>query len=397
MMRLAAILFFILFGIINSSRSTAGELSGYISAEGSFFFNAPLFPGQKDNNLSVASQPEYYHEWDSGSSFIFVPFARLDSADDERSHFDIRELNYLWLSETWELRLGLGKVFWGAVEFVHLVDIINQTDLVESIDGEEKLGQPMAHLSVPKNWGVIDLFVLPWFRERTFPGKEGRSRTEPVVDTERARFDSSDEEHHLDIAIRYSHSIHDADIGIYYFRGTGRDPTLIPATDTAGNPILLPFYEQIDEAGVDIQKVAGEWLYKFEGLYRSGQGESFAASACGVEYTYFGIADSTMDLGIIGEWVYDSRQDQATTAYQNDAILGLRLEFNDAASSQLLIGWIEDLKNSSRIFSLETNRRLGENIKLTLEGRAYSEISKNDPAYGLRDDDFVKIDVAYYF
>lgn len=397
MMRLAAIIIFILVGIINSSRSTAGELSGYISAEGTLFFNDPLFPGQKDNDLSIASQPEYYHEWDSGSSFIFVPFARLDSADDERTHFDVRELNYLWLAETWELRLGLGKVFWGAAEFVHLVDIINQTDMVESIDGEEKLGQPMAHLSVPKNWGVIDLFVLPWFRERTFPGKEGRSRAELLVDTERAIFESSDEESHLDIALRYSHSIHDADIGLYYFRGTGREPTLILGTNNAGNPRLIPFYKQIDEAGVDIQKAAGEWLYKFESLYRSGQGESFGASVCGVEYTYYGIAGSTMDLGIIGEWAYDDRQDQATTAYQNDAILGLRLEFNDAESSQILMGLIEDLKNSSRIVSLEANRRLGENVKLTLEGRLYSEMYKNDPAYGLRDDDYVKIDVAYYF
>ena len=40
----------------------------------------------------------------------------------------------------WSLSIGLGKVFWGVTEFNHLVDVINQTDLVEGIDGEAKLG-----------------------------------------------------------------------------------------------------------------------------------------------------------------------------------------------------------------------------------------------------------------
>ena len=67
-------------------------------------------------------------------------------------NFDIRELNYLLFGETWEVRLGVDKVFWGTTEFVHLVDIVNQTDLVEDVDGEDKLGQPTVNLSVPSDW-----------------------------------------------------------------------------------------------------------------------------------------------------------------------------------------------------------------------------------------------------
>jgi hypothetical protein len=148
---------FLLFSLIHAPVAVPDEFSGYISAEGRFFFQDPLFPEQKKNNASVAIQPEYYRKWDNGSSFLFVPFARLDSVDSERSHFDIRELNYLWLDDAWELRIGIGKVFWGVTEFVHLVDIINQTDLVEDIDGEDKLGQPMVSLSFPRDWGTVDL------------------------------------------------------------------------------------------------------------------------------------------------------------------------------------------------------------------------------------------------
>ena len=100
-------------------------------------------------------------------------FVREDSMDDERSHADIRELSWLYYSDDWELRLGISKVFWGVAESQHLVDIINQTDAVENVDGEDKLGQPMINLTLIRDWGNVDLFVLPYLRERTFTGVNG--------------------------------------------------------------------------------------------------------------------------------------------------------------------------------------------------------------------------------
>ena len=67
-------------------------------------------------------------------------------------------------------------MFWGVTELRHLVDIINQTDLVENLDGEQKLGQPMVQLTLLKDWGTLDFFAMPYFRERTFTGPDGRPR-----------------------------------------------------------------------------------------------------------------------------------------------------------------------------------------------------------------------------
>ena len=217
----------------------AHELSGYAAVEARLFFHDPLYTGQETSSGSFVFQPEYYHEWENGSSFLFVPFGRVDSTDSERTHFDIRELYYLRPTEDWELRFGAGKVFWGATKFVHLVDIINQTDLVENIDEEDKLGQPMVHLSLPRNWGVWDLFVMPYFRERTFPGREGRPRLTLVVDTDHPIYESSAEEHHVDFAARYSQTVGDLDFGIYHFVGTGREPTLLTGVDSRGRPALI--------------------------------------------------------------------------------------------------------------------------------------------------------------
>ncbi len=394
---IAALMFAVGCLLCHASGAPGHELSGNIAAEGRLFFHNPLFDEQEKNSGSLSLEPEYYHQWANGAGFTFVPFARIDSADDERSHVDIRELNIVWPGDSWELRLGIGKVFWGVTEFLHLVDIINQTDLVENIDGEDKLGQPMVKLSITRDWGVVDLFVLPYFRERTFPGEKGRLRTALVVDTDKARYESSAEEHHIDLALRYSHTLGDWDFGIYHFRGTGREPTLLAGVNNRLEPVLIPFYEQIDQTGLDVQWVAGSWLFKLEAIYRDGQGDGFFAGTGGFEYTITRILGTPMDLGVIGEYAYDDRGDESTAFLENDAMAGLRLAVNDAAGTEFLFGMAQDVGDSARGFSLEASRRFGNNWKLSLESRTFCDQPHDDPFSGLRDDDFLQMVIAYYF
>jgi len=373
------------------------ELSGYVSAEGRFFVNEATFQGQENISGSLAIAPALYHEWENGSALTFVPYARLDGTDLERTHFDIRELNYLLLGETWELRLGVGKVFWGTTEFVHLVDIVNQTDFVEDIDGEDKLGQPMVHFALVNDWGVIDMFALPYFRERTFPGPDGRPRFGLRVDTDHPAYESDDEEHHTDYAFRYSHYIGALDFGVSYFTGTGREPTFLTGMDSGGQPVLIPFYELIDQTGVDLQVVTGQWLLKLEAIQKSGQGEDFSALTGGFEYTFVGLSGSAIDLGIIGEWAYDDRGRAATTPNEDDILTAIRLTFNDPAGSEVLAALALDRDSSAQIISVEASRRFGSRVKASLEAYAFVDLPMGDPLYSLRDDDFVKLEFAYYF
>ncbi len=373
------------------------ELSGNVTAEGRFFFNEPLFDEQERHDISLVIEPEFYHETETGSSITFTPFARVDSADSERSHFDIREMNYLWVNDVFELTVGISKVFWGVTEFLHLVDIINQTDFVENIDREDKLGQPMVHVSIPREWGVADFFILPYFRERTFPGEKGRFRTQLVVDTDSVMYESSDKENHIDFALRYSHTIGDWDFGIYYFNGTGREPTFVPGLDSDGRPVLRPFYELIDQTGLDLQVVQGSWLLKLESIYRSGQGESFYAAVGGIEYSLVNIALSGTDLGLISEWAYDDRGKDSVTAFANDIMIGTRLVFNDASSTEVLAGLITDLDNNDMSISLESSRRLSDNFKIEVDAFIVIDSSEDSIIHSIRDDDNIKIELSWYF
>ena len=127
-----------------------------VGAQARAFFTEGV-DGQSRFHPSLSITADYYRAWDDErQSLTFTPFYRYDAEDEERTHFDIREGFWSLVGNDWDLHLGVKQVFWGVTEFNHLVDIINQTDLVENIDGEDKLGQPMAHLSLVRDWGILD-------------------------------------------------------------------------------------------------------------------------------------------------------------------------------------------------------------------------------------------------
>ncbi len=388
---------------LESPSAGRSGLTGYVSAEGRWFFQDPLFPGQEDNNASLAAQPEYYHQWANGSIFTFTPFGRIDSADSERTHWDIRELYYLYPKDWWSFRFGIARVFWGATEFVHLVDVVNQTDLVEHIDGEDKLGQPMLQFTASRDWGTLDIFILPYFRERTYPGREGRLRPELEIDTDHPLYKNTSEERAQDLVIRYSRTVGDIDFGVYYLKGTSRDPLLVPSDyldpNDPGELRLIPFYDRVDQFGVDAQWATGNWLWKFEGLYRSGYLDPFFAAVGGLEYTFVGFAGGKTDVGLLAEYAYDQRGDdpEMTSIFDNDAFFGLRLSPNDMASTMVLMGVMQDLNDAENAVIVEASRRFGTHWRLSLDAWLFCNVAENSVLHDLRDDSFLRMELAYHF
>lgn len=384
--------------LLLSPARAQGEWSGYVAGEARVFTHDAAFAGQEGSALSVAAQPEYYREWDDGrQSFLFVPFLRLDNRDPERSHADIRELTWLRAGEEWELRAGVRKVYWGVSESQHLVDIINQTDLVENPDGEDKLGQPMINLAWIQDWGTVDLFLLPGFRERTFPGSAGRLRSAAVVDTDRPSYESAAEDRHVDAALRWAHSIGDWDVGLSHFYGTSRDPRLLPVVSAPGQVRLRPHYDIIHQTGLDLQATKGDWLWKWEMIRREGQGDTFTASTAGFEYTLVGIRDSVTDLGLLMEYSFDDRGDAATAPFEDDLFLATRWAFNDVQSTEILAGIFMDLEHDGRLYNVEASRRLGNRWKLTAEIRVWGDFPPEDSLSAFREDDHLLVELARYF
>lgn len=335
----------------------------------------------------------YWQSDDRSHTLIFSPYLRWDQQDSRRHLIDISEAYWLYYGGDWELRAGINKVFWGAVESQRLVDVINQRDLLDRPDGESKLGQPMLQLSLIRDFGTLQAFALPYFRERRFAGDDGRLRLPLPVDTAAASYQSRHGRNHLDWALRWSQQFRGLDLGLSYFQGTSREPVLLPAEAQ-----LQPYYPQLKQAGLDAQWILGAWLWKTEAVYRHTDLQHSKALVSGFEYTQIGINEQFWDLGWLLEYQYDSRGIAGDTIAQNDIFVGWRLALNDAAGSEVLLGVMQDLdRRHSRSAYMEASTRLGDRWRLRVDGWLFQSRYPDELLYWLRRDDYIQLTLEFYF
>jgi hypothetical protein len=378
-----------------ASIANAGELIGFAAMEYRQFFQEEQFKEQNFGAIpSLLIEPEYYHSSeDRTHSFVAKLFFRYDPNDDERTHFDIRQADWLYAGEDWEVRAGISKVYWGVAESRHLVDSINQVDGIEDVDEEDRLGQPMLQIALLRDWGSLRFFYLPYFRARTFPGQEGRLRGPIVIDADHPRFQEQIEEWYPNFALRYEHTFGNWDLGVAQFHGTDREPTFI----LQGNQ-LIPFYRTINQTSLDLQYTEDAWLWKLEAIFRSSRNDDFVAITGGFEYSFFGIFDSDHDLGLLAEYHYDGRnQNSPATLFDNDFFVGARYVFNNVSDSEILGGITTDLDGKGTVAILEASHRIDDHWKIEFDARFFIDIEQNDSASFLNRDDFAQLRMSYYF
>ena len=258
------------------------------------------------------------------------------------------------------------------------------------------LGQQMFNISTTQDWGTLSFFVLPGFRERTFPSVNGRLRSAIPVDTGPASFESSAEQWHVDYALRYSHYFGDWDVGLSHFYGTSREPTFVP---NGNNSRLIPRYDLINQTGLDLQYTREAWLWKFEGIVREGQGKAFAATVLGAEYTLYQVFESNYDLGFLFEYQYDGRDQSApATAADDDYFAGMRFTLNDISDTAILAGMSVDPSTEEIFYNFEAERRLGDSWQVELRARFFSgDINPTDFLAAFKKDSYLQLRLARYF
>jgi len=364
---------------------------GDISFQTQFFTDNSAHSATQSTNVSLSGNAEFNRAIGENGNLAISPFFRVDQHDSKRAHFDLREFLFRYSADSWEASAGLGKIFWGVAESSNVVDIINQRDAVEGLDPENKLGQPMINLLLLKDWGEISLFVLPGFRERTFAGEDGRPRGSFVIDTNNAQYESSNEERHIDVAARASGAIKQWDWGLHVFHGTAREPLL-------AFPDFAPFYYQMTQVGVDVQATLESWLLKTEMIYRSGELiKDHAQLVTGLEYSFYSVAESAIDIGVVAEYLYDDRLEEANTVFQNDILIGLRFALNDEQSTEALIGVITDLDGGGDVFTVEASRRIGDSFKLTAETAVWANTKDDLLLSQFENEDYIQLELGYFF
>ncbi len=407
--------------IANTPLVVAGDIRGSVSAQATYFFSEAETAAEWQANGSLSADIELYQQIADNVSLTIRPFVRIDHQNEDRTHADVREFIITTNGDSWEFGGGLGQVFWGVTESRNPVDVINQIDNLESVDGSDKLGQLMLTFKWFNDYGDFELFALPHFRERSYIGSDGRPFPGFSINRNATQFESTDGNKHVDAAIRWSRSFDSWDLGLHYFSGTARDPALIPVSATE----LAPRYQQMQQTGVDALGIYGDLNVKAELIHRRGDEiTDHAEAVTGLEYTMVGalsplqenellpeqwctgesrnpitglLCNDRLDIGLVLEYLWDERGEDASQPFQNDMLAGLRLAFNDERSSDALIGIIRDLDHGSTTFSLEASTRLFESFRLSTELRAFSGTSDDPFLRSLADEDFLRFELSYFF
>lgn len=387
-----------------------GALRAELAFEQRSFVDRGL-AGQERLHPSASLVADWYRESADGQHGLgFKGFYRYDVRDQERTHGDLREGYYRFVGSDLELTLGVKQLFWGVSEFNHVIDVVNQTDLVENLDFEDKLGQPMAMLTLQRDWGQLELLLLPVFRERTLPGPDGRLRFTLPYNVDDATYASGAEDRRLDTALRWSSFLGPLSVGIYHFSGTNRDPQfrLEVVDEQLG---ITPHYTTIDQTGLDAQWLRGDLNLRLELVSRSGDGPRYTAGNVGLEQSIVGLLGSRVDLGLVVEYLFDDRSTQAfNTLFERDLALGARFAFNNLASTELLAGVIWDRVTDETLYNLEGSHQLGANWLLSIEARVFSGLAPRSPmaelagfldgtakSAFLQRDDFLQVELRRFF
>jgi hypothetical protein len=429
-----------------AAQAHAIDFKATLEAQGRFFYEAPGTPMP----AAAAATLEFFQGWDADKQRIVGElFGRYDDGDDARTHDDVRELYYQVIGDDFEFRLGARRVYWGVTESRHLVDIVNQSDLVEDIDLKAKLGQPMMNLALIRGFGTVDVYLLPYARARTFPGPEGWPRLPFPVNANEAMYESPQAQRHLDLAARWAGSAGPLDFGLSWFDGTAREPRLLgclrrgssymgtqfapngpncdPASAFSGADappeqlvpilqalglapsdeeaaqavrdaiVLVPFYDRLQQASLDGQYVTGSLALKIEALHRQQRGAGTWAGVTGFEYTFGDVWGSGVDVGALGEYLYDERDDFLNVLFDDEVFVGTRVALNDVAGTSVLAGVIGSRENfRNRLASVEASRRLADDWRVSLKARLFAELPDDSIASFLEKQDFATLSLEYF-
>ena len=393
-MRLLCVLFF-------TKSVSASTLNFELGAEYQYFphANEQLQKHDYSSDATTYLRVKYDESYREGSvKFSLDGTATYDQRDEHRTRNDFNALALGYFTNSVDITVGIKTEFWGVTESRHLVDIINQTVVADNIDEESKLGQPMIKAQLHQSWGNIQLYLLPVFRERIFTDDVARLQPGLAIDDELSRYESSNKKQHRDFALRYTNTLDIWDLGLAYFRGTGRDPLLLPQFTTQNTLVLAPYYEQIEQSSIDLQMTSDSLLLKLEAINHSSKlQKNYVAAVGGFEYTQVGIFDTAMDLGYMVEYLYDERDDRANTPFADDYFAGFRLIANDIAQSTYLLGTYVDRDNHSKAVRFEMETRLRDGLTFSIEGQAFTDQAPDDLLYSFRNDDYLTIGLHIFF
>jgi len=376
---------------------------------------------QEDAFAFTELKPDLALTFDESWQAIIAPRFRFGVTNPEYNLLSLDDVYAEYASDRFEVRVGYQTHFWGAAESANIVDILNQKDfVVDFFDPKEnKLGEPAVRLRLALGDNRFDMYHFSYFTPASLPDKVNRFN---FFD---GRLDFSDdplythgaERLRQQVALRWDRTMGSADVGLSYFNGYEKFPVINVRPGALEADTL---YYEMQQFSWDLQMSLGSWLVKGEALFQdTSSGGTFMASAMtsggqvvrrnlvpknhtafvgGFEYTFFGVIGQS-DVGVIGEYLYDSEQRLDAVAFrpfQNDVFGGIRWARNNAGDGELLVGGIIDVKNQTQVWRVEYSERYFDRLKLSAI-YDHVEADPRDPIAIFDNDNRLAIELSYTY
>lgn len=352
-------------------------------------------------NFNIFIKPEYQLFWnDEAHSFVMKPDLRYDQHDKTRTEWDLDDFYWSYFTEPISIKVGRSIEYWGVTESQQLVNIINQINLAENLYGDSRLGQGMLKLTVLHGRGEWSFYILPEFRPRLFPDVEGRpSSAIPIVsDSNKITYEAKEKDRHIDFATRLTSFIADHEFAFSIFKGTSREPELIPVVGPNMNPAFVPYYTQLTQFGLEWQSTLDSLLLKMELVQRYKSDEQYLAGTLGEEYTFFDVIETGLDVGVFLEYLFDRHDhNREYINAQNDIFYGLRIAGNDESDSTAIGGVSFDLDDSTSFCRLQFSTRLFGSTRLSADATLILKVAKENVIYQNRKDGFLNLKLETFF
>jgi hypothetical protein len=359
-------------GRLDAQVSLSGDLSGEVRT----FVDAPVLPGEK----STTAQPGFSGEVKFEAPNLFErfdvtinPYYRYDAVDSGRSIFDLHTAKVATHGDHWRFKAGYDVEFWGVMEFVNPVNVINQRDLTDDVVGKRRLGQPMADVTLLGKWGTLDLYALTGFQPLQFPAATGRLRPAIPIRQDAEEYASGIGRGQPEGAIRYFQNFGNVYVGVSHFYGFGREPEMLLEADSSGTPFLVPKYNLEHQTGLELQVTFGNLVLKSEDVLRQdaqGNGRS-SGIAVGGEYNLSGLMKGGRTLSVFGEYYYDGRDKSLIIPFNRDGFAGAQIALNDSRSTEIRFWANYDFAEQRiDVVAADGSARLSDRVKAIVGYRA---------------------------
>jgi len=351
---------------------------------------------------------------------LVAPRLKFDLVEEQRNRIAADEAWVEYSTENMEIRVGIQTFFWGTVESVNIVDVLNQQDYESNFLDPYKWGEFSALISYFTDDYTFELYYLPYFRTASFPSRYSRySFTNSNIDISENEQYNDGSRWDPQGAFRVSTTFGSADIAVAVFHGWSRFPIL---NYGPGSTDLVPHYYKEDRVSCEIQMAVDKWLLKGEFVYKntdinselmrasilpSGRivnknliPDSYVSYVFGFEYKFERIVDSH-DLTFLAEYIGDTNRGEKTPdyrVYQNDLFFGFRYNFNDANDKKLEFGGFLALeKGDEFIYSVEYSQRFFKDFNFNLKYTALALNSGDSPVSIFREDGNITTKITWNF